>query len=168
MPCTESPKKLHYANGIFSRHKTSDNADISGPPKVEIDDATDTVQKPGAPMEVSEAIREAQSRVLSGSFDDLPQNAKDAYNKYDKAGWKGNVSGQTPGTDTGGNFANNGRQGSAILPSSTSDGTPISYREFGVNNKIAGQARGSKRFLIGDDGSLYYTPDHYKHMIRVK
>lgn len=162
-------------NALCSRHKTSDNADISDPPTVEIDDTVDAVQKPDTPAkvttsvdEVSEAIREAQSRVSSGSFDDFPQNAKDAYNKYDKAGWKGNVSGQTPGTGDGGNFANDGRQGSAILPSSTSDGTPISYREFDVNNKIAGQARGSKRFLIGDDGSLYYTPDRYKHMIRVK
>ena len=73
-------------NALCSRHKTSDNADISGPPKVEIDDAPDTVQKPGAPTEVSEAIREAQSCVSPSSFEDLPQNVKDAYNKYDKAG----------------------------------------------------------------------------------
>lgn len=140
-------------NALCSRHKTSDNADISDPPKVEIDDTVDAVQKPDTPAkgttsvdEVSEAIREAQSRVSSGSFDNLPQNAKDAYNKYDKAGWKGNVSGQTPGTGAGGNFANDGRQGSAILPSSTSDGTPISYREFDVNNKIADKPEAAKDF----------------------
>ncbi len=174
-------------NSLCRRHKASDDADITDPPKVATDDTPDTpkitdtpdtpdtVQKPDNPTkgttsadEVSDAIREAQSRVSSGSFDDLPQNAKDIYYKYDKAGWKGNVSGQTPGTGAGGKFENNGKDGSAILPSSTSDGTPISYREFDVNNKIAGQNRDNERFVIGDDGSVYYTSDHYRHMTRVK
>ena len=89
--------------------------------------------------------------------DELPQNVQDAFNKYDKTGWKGNVSGQSAGTKAGGNYNNeNGR-----LPKTDSNGNPIEYKEWDINNKQPGKARDGERFVTGSDGSIYYTDSHY-------
>lgn len=42
------------------------------------------------------------ANVEIGSYDDMPPNAKDAYDKYEQTGWKGNVPGQAKGTHAGG------------------------------------------------------------------
>jgi len=95
--------------------------------------------------------------VQSGSYDDLSQNAKDSYDAYDKNGWKGNTSGQTTGTKAGAAYSNS----DGALPTTDSSGNAITYKEFDVNNKVQGMARDGERFLIGSDGSIYYTDSHY-------
>ncbi|WP_135555998.1 polymorphic toxin-type HINT domain-containing protein [Paenibacillus cymbidii] len=102
--------------------------------------------------------------ITSGSYDGLAQNAKNAYDKYNKSGWKGPVSGQSAGTKAGGKYENSDLK----LPTTGSNGTPITYREFDVNNKVAGQNRDSERFVVGSDGSIYYTGDHYGTFTQVK
>ena len=89
-------------------------------------------------------------------LDNLPQNVQDSYHKYDKAGWQGNVSGQTPGTNAGRGWGNRDGQ----LPSVDSKGNKIKYKEFDVNNNN-GIGRDSERFLHGSDGSVWYTDSHY-------
>ena len=37
----------------------------------------------------------------------------------------------------------------------------VSYREYDINPYVKGQNRGSERIVIGDDGSVWYTNDHY-------
>ena len=98
------------------------------------------------------------------NIDDLPSNAQEAFEKYDQAGWEGNVSGQTAGTRAGRKYHNEDGQ----LPSVDADGNPITYREFDVNNKVAGQARDGERFVVGSDGSIYYTYSHYGQFTRVR
>lgn len=71
-------------------------------------------------------------------------------------GWKGNVSGQTVGTKAGRGWDNGKEQ----LPTTDDSGKSIIYIEFDVNNK-AGNARDSERFVVGSDGSVYYTDSHY-------
>ena len=100
-------------------------------------------------------------RVIS--FDKLPSNVKEMYRKYERAGWKGNVSGQTSGTKAGSVYKN--RDGK--LPQNTFSGEPITYREFDINNKIPGQERDKERFVIGSNGSKYYTDDHYTTFKRI-
>ena len=86
----------------------------------------------------------------------MPQNVQDAFDKYDKAVWKGNVSGQTNGTVAGAEYQNrNGK-----LPTTDSNGNPITYKEWDVNNKQPGAFRG-ERFVTGSNGSIYYTDSHY-------
>ena len=98
-----------------------------------------------------------KTEIPERDVSELPQNVQDSFNKYDKAGWKGNVSGQTPGTAAGAKYNNiNGR-----LPEIDTKGNKITYREFDVNNKITGMARDSERFVTGSDGSIYYTNSHY-------
>jgi len=71
----------------------------------------------------------AGNAIKSGSFDSLPKNAQTMYKKYEENGWKGSVSGQTPGTAAGSKYAN--RDGK--LPTTDSSGNPITYKEFDVN-----------------------------------
>lgn len=80
------------------------------------------------------------------------------YKKYEANGWSGNVPEQTPGTAADSKYRN--RDGK--LPSEDSSGKGISYKEFDVNNKLPNQTRDAERFVVGDDGSVYYTTNHYK------
>ena len=108
----------------------------------------------------------AAARVTSGhesgsnlgkmDLDDLPQNVKEAFRKYDNAGWQGNVSGQTQGTNAGRIWGNRDGQ----LPTVDMDGNSITYREFDVNN-YNGVSRDGERFIVGSDGSVWYTDSHY-------
>ncbi|MDR2672163.1 MAG: hypothetical protein LBC35_02485, partial [Coriobacteriales bacterium] len=94
---------------------------------------------------------------------DLPTNAKKAYEAYDAHGWRGNVSGQTPGTRAGGGWNDSKNQ----LPSTDATGNPITYKEFDVNDYVPGAERDKERFLRGSDGSVYYTSDHYASFVKI-
>ena len=48
-----------------------------------------------------------------------------------------------------------------------SKGNSITYREFDVNNKIAGQSRDAERLIRGSDNSVYYTNNHYQTFIKL-
>lgn len=37
----------------------------------------------------------------------------------------------------------------------------VNYREYDVNPYVKGKNRGAERIVIGDDGSVWYTNDHY-------
>lgn len=95
--------------------------------------------------------------ILVKNLNDLPENVRNAYNSYSKIGWRGNISGATPGTCAGRAYENS----NLALPIVDSDGKSITYREFDVNNKVAGQSRDAERFVVGSDGSVYYTDSHY-------
>lgn len=62
----------------------------------------------------------------------------------------------------GRNYLNDARNGGQELP----DG--INYKEYDVNPKIKGSDRGAERLVIGDDGSIWYTNDHYKTFTRIE
>ncbi len=100
----------------------------------------------------------------STSINSLPQNVQNSYNSYSANGWSGNYAGQTPGTHAGGAWSNFG----GLLPSTDSFGSPITYQEFDVNNKIDGKNRDGERFIVGSDGSVYYTWDHYVSFKKIK
>lgn len=36
------------------------------------------------------------------------------------------------------------------------------------DNRNLGMRRDSERFLVGSDGSIYYTPDHYDTFIKIQ
>lgn len=46
------------------------------------------------------------------------------------------------------------------------EGNNVTYREFDVNNKV-GTVRDAERFIIGSDGSVYYTEDHYQSIRKI-
>lgn len=102
-------------------------------------------------------LKYEQSSIYSLSHADLLKNFRSSFDKYNNTGWKGGVSGQTLGIAAGAKYYNRDNK----LPSQSSNGTPITYREFDVNNKLPNAPRDSERFVVGSDGSIYYTNDHY-------
>lgn len=67
------------------------------------------------------------------------------------SGGQGNLWDVAPGMSIGGDSFGN-REG--LLPGD------VSYRECDVN--YSGGYRGGERIVYGDDGSIYYTADHYE------
>ena len=110
------------------------------------------------------AVENIGNNIKVGKINDFPDNVKNTYHSYEKNGWKGNYRGQTPGTNAGRIWNNEFED----LPTKTSSGIPITYKEFDVNNKIPGIARDSERFLYESDGSVYYTSDHYTTFIKIQ
>ncbi|MGI9191762.1 MAG: ribonuclease domain-containing protein [Chitinophagaceae bacterium] len=48
------------------------------------------------------------------------------------------------------------------LPTKTTNGLRIKYQEWDVHPQRAGTNRGPERLVTGDDGSAWYTADHYR------
>jgi len=93
----------------------------------------------------------------------LPANVQNAYILYTEDGWNGAVDGQTDGTKAGGKWGNYDDQ----LPMTDENGDTITYKEFDVNNKIEDMTRDAERFVVGSDGRVYYTEDHYDTFIEI-
>jgi ribonuclease T1 len=55
-----------------------------------------------------------------------------------------------------------------LLPREDNNGKPILYHEWDVNEKIAGQNRGTERIITGTDGRAWYTNDHYQSFKEIK
>src|SRR4051794_21160368 len=91
----------------------------------------------------------------------IPQESIDVMNSIEKDGvivQSGVVGGPVPRT-----FENDGRGGGQILPGTDANGTSITYREWGTVPSTG--ANGGERIVTGSDGSMYYSPDHYKTFI---
>ncbi|MBF0779505.1 MULTISPECIES: LysM peptidoglycan-binding domain-containing protein [unclassified Granulicatella] len=101
--------------------------------------------------------------VTLGYLDDLPENVQKAFRGYESVKWRGNFKGQK-NTKAGGNYENNDKE----LPTIDACGKHIEYKKFDINEKIEGQGRDAERFIVGSDGSVYYTKDHYKNFIKIK
>jgi guanyl-specific ribonuclease Sa len=93
------------------------------------------------------------------AFGPAPENA---WSTFDRVSSKGSP---LPGYKGGGGFANDGRNGSMVLPRTTSGGDVITYREWDINPYVKGVDRGSQRIVTGSvNGQIvsgYYTGDHY-------
>jgi RHS repeat-associated protein len=87
----------------------------------------------------------------------LPPNVRNAYNGYESVNWQGNYPGQEPKTAAGRNYRNT----ETSLPTTDASGKSITYKEFDVNNKQPGSSRDAERLVRGNDGSTYYTGNHY-------
>ena len=103
--------------------------------------------------------------ISEKDISELPPNVQESYHRYVQDGWNGPHSDATPGTKGGGEFSN--RDGD--LPTVDNEGKPITYKEYDVNNKPTdGSRRDHERFVIGSDGSVYYSGDHYDSFTKIK
>jgi guanyl-specific ribonuclease Sa len=69
-----------------------------------------------------------------------------------------------PGYKGGSEFLNvQGR-----LPSGDAANASISYREWDVNPYVKGIDRGAERLVTGNDGSAYFTSDHYDSFVTMR
>ena len=105
----------------------------------------------------------SHNQQIKDNYNQLSEHEKNMFQKYEKSGWNGQVSGGP--SHAGGKYRNDGSANSAILPTKNKNGK-ISYKEFDINQTIG--ERDSYRFIKGSDGSVYYTNDHYKTFTRIK
>jgi len=59
-------------------------------------------------------------------------------------------------------FRNDACAGGQQLPNG------VNYKEYDVNPFVNGQNRGTERIVIGDNGSVWYTNDHYTTFTQIK
>ncbi|CAM3036093.1 ribonuclease domain-containing protein [Prescottella defluvii] len=79
----------------------------------------------------------------------------------DAGGWP---PADSPGTQGGRTFGNHeGR-----LPATSDGGRKVRYQEWDVNRKRDGRGRDAERIVTGDDGSAWYTSDHYETFVRMR
>jgi ribonuclease T1 len=55
-----------------------------------------------------------------------------------------------------------------LLPQKSDNGQRINYQEWDVHEHIDGQNRGAERLVTGDDGSAYFTEDHYDSFKKIR
>ena len=65
-------------------------------------------------------------------------------------------------------FANHGRGGTTRLPDADGAGNPVSYVEHTVNPRPPGGSLDGSRIVIGSDGSVWATTDHFGTWTRVR
>ncbi|MFZ7133298.1 MAG: ribonuclease domain-containing protein [Eubacteriales bacterium] len=85
--------------------------------------------------------------------DNVPQKARDVADKI-----KENDGEAPEGYQGGAEFEN--KEG--LLPKG------VKYKEYDVDPLVKGENRGAERIVIGDDGSVWYTNDHYQTFILVE
>jgi len=75
---------------------------------------------------------------------------------------KANNASLPKGYKGGRKYRNEPKEGHQKLPECNN------YKEYDVNPHIKGVDRGSERIIIGDDGSVWYTNNHYSTFIQIK
>ena len=91
----------------------------------------------------------------------IPAKAYVTLKKIDAGTWPKSAA---PGTHGGTVWQNREHR----LAAQDSQGKPISYREWDVNDKIQGRNRDAERIITGSDHSAWYTGDHYKTFERMR
>lgn len=114
-----------------------------------------------ARLRSSTALRSGTVKVKPSS-PNIPRHVADTIDYIEKTG------NAPPGYQGGRQFMNDGRGDGQTLPRATATGTPIIYREYDVNPYTRGVNRGAERIVRGNDGSVYYTANHYKTFIKIK
>ncbi|MGI5221289.1 ribonuclease domain-containing protein [Nocardia sp. CA-290969] len=92
----------------------------------------------------------------------VPERAYTTLAEIDAGRWPDSAN--APGTKGGETFRN--REGR--LPATDESGKKITYREWDVNPKKPGQSRDAERIVTGNDGSAWYTGDHYDTFTRMR
>jgi guanyl-specific ribonuclease Sa len=88
----------------------------------------------------------------------VPSSALDVLREIDRRG-------SAPAGYRGGDVWEN--RGTPLTPTDVA-GNPITYQEFDVHPYSPVVNRGAERIVVGSDGSVYYTDDHYTSFIRIR
>ncbi|WP_047888600.1 ribonuclease domain-containing protein [Rhodococcus sp. ARP2] len=130
-----------------------------------------TVQaKPGATTKAAPSSSVPSSSAPSSSAvkttqqtnSDAPTRVLATLVEIDAGRWPDSAN--APGTKGGITFRNSeGR-----LPAVGTGGGRVVYQEWDVNAKKNGQGRDAERIVTGNDGSAWYTLDHYDTFVRIR
>ncbi|MGF6880634.1 ribonuclease T1 [Nocardia sp. GAS34] len=91
----------------------------------------------------------------------IPDRAWQTLKLIDAGEWPPN-----DGSGTKGGTTWTDREGS--LPRTGANGNPVHYTEWDVNEKQPGQTRDAERIVTGDDGTAWYTGDHYARFCQMR
>ncbi|WP_157117419.1 ribonuclease domain-containing protein [Nocardia vaccinii] len=91
----------------------------------------------------------------------IPDQARRTLSLIDAGQWPPN-----DGSGTKGGTTWSDREGN--LPKTDGSGKTIRYQEWDVNRKVSGHNRDAERIVTGDDGSAWYTGDHYVTFCRMR
>jgi len=116
--------------------------------------------KPGATTKAAPSSSAAKTTQQASS--DAPARVLATLVEIDAGRWPDSAN--APGTKGGITFRNSeGR-----LPAVGAGGGRVVYQEWDVNAKKNGQGRDAERIVTGNDGSAWYTLDHYDTFVRIR
>ena len=121
------------------------------------DKAKDASKAAKAADKASDAARVADKVDDVKDVNKIPQYVEDTISQI-----KNNKGNPPDGFKGGKVYKNEPLNGEELLP----DG--ITYKEYDVHPYQKGVPRGMERIVIGEDGSIWYTQDHYQTFIRIK
>jgi guanyl-specific ribonuclease Sa len=124
--------------------------------------ATSTQVKPGATTKAAQPTSSAQKSSAQQVSSDAPARVLATLVEIDAGRWPDSAN--AVGTKGGVTFRNSeGR-----LPAVGAGGGRVVYQEWDVNPKKNGQGRDAERIVTGNDGSAWYTLDHYETFTRIR
>lgn len=129
-------------------------------------DTTDAEPSAASPSGVSVAVSGSgsseRSRTAGRPSSDVPARVQQTLSYIDAGDWPDAAN--APGTHGGDTF----RNAEGRLPKKTSNGEKVAYREWDVNAKQPGRGRDAERIVTGNNGSAYYTLDHYETFTAIR
>lgn len=119
---------------------------------------------PAAPVPADRAASSSTAAAATGVGDgrQAPRRVLNTLALIDAGQWP--EAANAPGTRGGGRFGNY----EGLLPETGAGGRAIGYTEWDVNPKKSGRGRDAERIVTGDDGSAWYTLDHYRTFVQIR
>jgi len=153
---------MGIAAGAFAPGATASDRHTQRP-SITSSSSGGAINLPGAWWRTSVTPRTQGSNIPFRNISDLPQNVQAAFLRYDNHGWRGVPPGMQS-VRAGKVYDNRDR----LLPTVDRRANPITYREFDINRQIPGSGRDAQRFVVGSDGSIFVTYDHYRTFLRIR
>jgi guanyl-specific ribonuclease Sa len=151
---------LVLAVTLSSRDSDSSASSSSSVTKSSSVQSSSIQAKPGATTKAGSSSSPAKSTQQASS--DAPARVLATLVEIDAGRWPDSAN--APGTKGGITFRNSeGR-----LPAVGAGGGRVVYQEWDVNAKKNGQGRDAERIVTGNDGSAWYTLDHYDTFVRIR
>ncbi len=121
-----------------------------------------TKAAPSSSAPSSSASSSSAAKPTQQTSTDAPARVLATLVEIDAGRWPDSAN--APGTKGGITFRNSeGR-----LPAVGAGGGRVVYQEWDVNPKKNGQGRDAERIVTGNDGSAWYTLDHYDTFVRIR
>ncbi|MCD2103795.1 MAG: ribonuclease domain-containing protein [Rhodococcus sp. (in: high G+C Gram-positive bacteria)] len=161
---------LVLAVTLSSRDSDSSASSASSVTKSSSIQSSSVQAKPGATTKAAPSSSAPSSSAPSSSAakttqqtnSDAPARVLATLVEIDAGRWPDSAN--APGTKGGITFRNSeGR-----LPAVGAGGGRVVYQEWDVNPKKNGQGRDAERIVTGNDGSAWYTLDHYDTFVRIR
>ncbi|MCJ0906265.1 ribonuclease domain-containing protein [Rhodococcus sp. ARC_M6] len=124
--------------------------------------ASSTQAKPGTTTKAGSPTTAKQTTTAKQATSDAPARVLATLVEVDAGRWPDSAN--SVGTKGGITFRNSeGR-----LPAVGAGGGRVVYQEWDVNPKKNGQGRDAERIVTGNDGSAWFTLDHYDTFTRIR